>query len=989
MGDLNNKIDEISNKTIDKTVNNAKIVTEITPVGKAINKKFQERAKKYGEKAQKRAQKSIKRSIRRAIISFIAIVLVIALVIYGAYSIVDRMVITGLLTAFTLVEKEEAEIGVPERYKWGELGKDLWGKYGEQDKKATLIPGLYPDDPVLKLKCQILEIAIETGGKLGVAPEDLFVPYYVEHNCELHFENEIADAYTDLSCVSGTCDYSSYFEGSDPKNGTPDKGSGVNYGPYGIAGSELDSFLRYYYEGEQAGGGGMANGVSGVMSATSSLTDFKRPNPLYFPDIMYNMALKISETQGGATSVTPSEGSGSIDGATTGGTTENPLVTEASSSGGKVLKRHDDLIGMDFETIDVRCNSGLTAEQINSVIEYKTKHRPNAKLKGYGQAFLEAERLTGVNALFWVALSCQETGLGDPDNCSIVKKNNFFSFGATDENTYENALSYDDITAGVIKGAMTINECYINNEIYAQCTLRKMTDPPPGDRAWHRYNAYDTWAPAIATIWAECCNKVIEDGGQVVIGVSNGVVSGDGSMIGISNSQGLLALGYSQNDIDAGHAIYYQWYQQVIDALTAEGKVGSSGGSGSNGSYGGGSLPDNVQGGTKLPASTTSNLESTVSKYLDKTYKYGASGPDSFDCSGLVAYIIKNDLGITWNYWSKTGTRSSQMAKSCVLVPWEQIMPGDLIFRAGEYGDYSVGKNLDEVQHVMMYVGNGKAIEASDKETGIRFVDIEKFKTMDNYFVGRPDVYYVTPSSDSGGAINKNGGTGYGTTPGSGGLPGSQFPLDLSKVTSVSSQFGYRYSDGSDLHNAVDLAAPSGTELHPVVDGMTVYQVKTSSSYGNQIVTTTTYKGTTIYVRYNHMCEPSTRKVGEIVNKTNIIGYVGTTGYSSGNHVDWEVFIGTYGDDSNGKASRSNPFELVGLKPYADCAWRQQWLESVGLQGKMVCDGACSKKDVWDKACKKGYYQFLCSKHNTEQLRSEHQAIEDKYSERRKSIWDL
>jgi cell wall-associated NlpC family hydrolase len=74
-------------------------------------------------------------------------------------------------------------------------------------------------------------------------------------------------------------------------------------------------------------------------------------------------------------------------------------------------------------------------------------------------------------------------------------------------------------------------------------------------------------------------------------------------------------------------------------------------------------------------------------------YRYGGTGPGSFDCSGLVQYS-----------WKKAGVRlprvaSSQFARTRNKVSWRNLKPGDLMFFSG-------------LGHVGMYVGKGKMIHS-------------------------------------------------------------------------------------------------------------------------------------------------------------------------------------------------------------------------------------------------------------------------------------
>ncbi|WP_308250543.1 C40 family peptidase [Nonomuraea rhizosphaerae] len=89
---------------------------------------------------------------------------------------------------------------------------------------------------------------------------------------------------------------------------------------------------------------------------------------------------------------------------------------------------------------------------------------------------------------------------------------------------------------------------------------------------------------------------------------------------------------------------------------------------------------------------------------LGDPYRYGGTGPGSFDCSGLVQYA-----------WRKAGVKiprvtNSQFARIRKKVSWKHLKPGDLMFFRG-FG------------HVGMFVGNGKMIHSP--RTGLT-VRIEK-----------------------------------------------------------------------------------------------------------------------------------------------------------------------------------------------------------------------------------------------------------------------
>lgn len=103
----------------------------------------------------------------------------------------------------------------------------------------------------------------------------------------------------------------------------------------------------------------------------------------------------------------------------------------------------------------------------------------------------------------------------------------------------------------------------------------------------------------------------------------------------------------------------------------------------------------------KPPVSNTNKQKAIVNlayAQLGKPYVWGAEGPNSFDCSGLMTYIFKNGGGINLPRTSK------QQSNFGTTVSKSELQPGDLIFSST---DGSGG-----VSHVGIYVGNGEMIHS-------------------------------------------------------------------------------------------------------------------------------------------------------------------------------------------------------------------------------------------------------------------------------------
>ena len=115
---------------------------------------------------------------------------------------------------------------------------------------------------------------------------------------------------------------------------------------------------------------------------------------------------------------------------------------------------------------------------------------------------------------------------------------------------------------------------------------------------------------------------------------------------------------------------------------------------------------------SELGAAAAAMAESLVGS----RYVYGASGPNSFDCSGLMYYIYMQ-LG-----HPIARSSSSQYYNSGYFISTSELQPGDLIFFFNSLYDSSGGTL--PTTHVGMYVGNGQFVHASSPSTGVRYDSI-------------------------------------------------------------------------------------------------------------------------------------------------------------------------------------------------------------------------------------------------------------------------
>ena len=115
--------------------------------------------------------------------------------------------------------------------------------------------------------------------------------------------------------------------------------------------------------------------------------------------------------------------------------------------------------------------------------------------------------------------------------------------------------------------------------------------------------------------------------------------------------------------------------------------------------------------------------------------------------------------------------------------------------------------------------------------------------------------------------------------------------------SSLSSLFGNRpdpFTGKPSTHSGTDIPAAGGTEIHAAQDGIVTYVGYAGDSYGNYCMISHAGGYVTLYA---HQRVKPLVSVGQTVTKGQVIGYVGTTGYSTGNHLHFELRInGVRGD---------------------------------------------------------------------------------------------
>ena len=87
---------------------------------------------------------------------------------------------------------------------------------------------------------------------------------------------------------------------------------------------------------------------------------------------------------------------------------------------------------------------------------------------------------------------------------------------------------------------------------------------------------------------------------------------------------------------------------------------------------------------------------------VGKPYVWGATGPDKFDCSGLVQYVYQHAAGINLPRTTYDQVKVGQ------TVPLDQLQAGDLVFWGSETAQY----------HDAIYIGNNQYVNSATPDQG-------------------------------------------------------------------------------------------------------------------------------------------------------------------------------------------------------------------------------------------------------------------------------
>ncbi|MGA5027803.1 NlpC/P60 family protein [Streptomyces vinaceus] len=147
--------------------------------------------------------------------------------------------------------------------------------------------------------------------------------------------------------------------------------------------------------------------------------------------------------------------------------------------------------------------------------------------------------------------------------------------------------------------------------------------------------------------------------------------------------------------------------RQALSRMSPEERAGITGGTGRAARSAGGTARDTALSLSQAPNARAAQAVAYAHQKLGSPYVWGATGPDAFDCSGLVLAAYRSagvSLPRTTYAQIDAGRRVSR----------SELLPGDLVFF------YS------GISHVGLYIGNGQMIHAPNPSAPVRVAPVDQ-----------------------------------------------------------------------------------------------------------------------------------------------------------------------------------------------------------------------------------------------------------------------
>lgn len=247
----------------------------------------------------------------------------------------------------------------------------------------------------------------------------------------------------------------------------------------------------------------------------------------------------------------------------------------------------------------------------------------------------------------------------------------------------------------------------------------------------------------------------------------------------------------------------------------------------------------------------------TAQSKLNQPYDW--KDPKGFDGSSLTSWAYKTA-------GKSLPADAEEQFKVGDPVERSDLQPGDLVFWAKDPTDQ---KTIDAVA---LWMGSDKILEAEDAEQTIQIVPMK----WDGFAGAKRPI----PEPQLINTVDNNMANGKWHS-----------PLKLGSYE-ISSPYSMRVNPITgvlELHNGVDLSAPAGTPIYSVSDGV-VTSTEWQQGLGGNVTFIKDDEGHTFGYAHQLSRAPNIT-VGAEVAAGELIGYVGTTGGSTGNHLHFMVMV--------------------------------------------------------------------------------------------------
>lgn len=268
---------------------------------------------------------------------------------------------------------------------------------------------------------------------------------------------------------------------------------------------------------------------------------------------------------------------------------------------------------------------------------------------------------------------------------------------------------------------------------------------------------------------------------------------------------------------------------------------------------------------------TTFSTQDTVHaiKYIAFAQSYTDYAILDMSTDSIKAYPFSKPISVKREYTEGT-LRSSlwNVIKDKGIDPLLALQMSDVYAWQIDFFDLKKGDSF-KVMYDVRYIDDTTALDIA-KIVAIEFIHQDKKYTALSFSQDSTDQYFDFEGKSLQTAFLKA-------------------PLDFFRITSTFSNARFhpvlKYYRA---HHGVDYAAPSGTPVKTIGDGTVVFKAYQANGGGNYLKIQHNSTYTTSYMHLSRFAKGIAR--GSKVKQGEVIGYVGSTGLSTGPHLDFRVY---------------------------------------------------------------------------------------------------